>query len=412
MTTKRRQREDEGVAAFGGAAAGQGLYQEAGYSTKHHVDRHTRKGNPGVSAAQVKLQDKTLKPLKAKHGMHLPHGSPGRDNVGYHRAYPTELPHGRAIRVLGHTHEGKLGIAIGAGATVGGAAFAAGGAHHEMKKAAMPANPFLAKADSTKPPGHKSAKTAAVLGFGAGVTAGASNYYQGAHVGLRSAEGHLKRHSSEESRSAGFHALRAHGPTQRASTELRNEHTAAANALSERGREIGSAARKANGARRLADAGTIALGTGAVGALVAHGRAKKKAAMAKAACKCGCGCKTCGGDGNMKKRACTCACTSCGKGMSKSAFGIEHELAKGGLAPILDGGMDAMKGLKIGAKGGSFGSAPGSMSGMLGAKTGNVGRKGVMGGANFMKTNPIAGAGAAAGVGAGGGLVLSRKGNN
>jgi hypothetical protein len=133
------------------------------------------------------------------------------------------------------------------------------------------------------------------------------------------------------------------------------------------------------------------------------------ALVAKAACVCRCGCKDCGGSGDrVKKARCNCSCPTCGGGVHKSAFGVEHEIAKLGLAPV----EDAWKGLKVGAAGKSFGAAPGSMSGMLGAKTGNVARKGAMGGANFMRTNPVAGAGTAAGVGAGGGLALSRKGNN
>jgi hypothetical protein len=140
MTTTRRRHEEEAGAGVVGAGAGQGAYQEAGYSIKHHVDRVTRKGNPGVTPEQIKLQNKTLAPLKSKYGMHLPKGSPGRNNVGYHRAYPLELPHARTIRTLAHTHEGKLGIAIGAGATLAGATGAAALVHHATtpkKKAGM-----------------------------------------------------------------------------------------------------------------------------------------------------------------------------------------------------------------------------------------------------------------------------------
>jgi hypothetical protein len=130
--------EKEAAAATVGAGAAQGAYQGVGYGTKHYVDRHTRKGGKGVTPEQVRLQDKTLKPLKSKYGMRLPHGDPKRDNTGYHRNYPKELPHGGTIRALGHTHEGKLGVAVGAGVTVVGGGTALLAARHRVNKLGPP----------------------------------------------------------------------------------------------------------------------------------------------------------------------------------------------------------------------------------------------------------------------------------
>lgn len=128
-------REKEAGAGVLGAGAAQGAYQQAGYSTKHYVDRHTRKGGSGgVTADQIRSQDKALKTNKKKFGMHLPQGSPGRDNVGYHRAYPAHLPYSRPIRILSHTHEGRLGNAVGATITTAGGVAAVTAAHRKMNK--------------------------------------------------------------------------------------------------------------------------------------------------------------------------------------------------------------------------------------------------------------------------------------
>lgn len=108
----------------------------------------------------------------------------------------------------------------------------------------------------------------------------------------------------------------------------------------------------------------------------------------------------------------TCKYCKAGTKVVKSVFGVDHEVEKG-LSQILDGGMDALKGLKGGIKGGSFGAAPGSAPGMLGAKTGNSMRSGAKSFGRFAAKNPVGAAGAVAGGGAVGGYALSRplKGN-
>lgn len=120
--------EDASRAATAGAIggwAGQGAYQAAGYGPKHIVLRAERKaierdkGKPpqkmvkGKPVGPPPMTSSRLNRAKSKHAKL--HG--GKGSVEYYRNYPGHLPGGKANRVLGWTHRGKTGTALGAAAT-------------------------------------------------------------------------------------------------------------------------------------------------------------------------------------------------------------------------------------------------------------------------------------------------------
>jgi hypothetical protein len=99
------QRNKEAAGAALGAIAGQGVYQASGYGPKHLALRAERT----ISRSK---RDKLLKPQKKAHGAFTP---------GMERHYPKAIPGWQAHRVLGWSHRGKAGTAVGVGATALGA---------------------------------------------------------------------------------------------------------------------------------------------------------------------------------------------------------------------------------------------------------------------------------------------------
>lgn len=119
------KKEKEAGAAVGGAAVGQGAYQGAGYGAKHHnlntrYDRFvSQKGNnyvvpKGWSRNQY---DKAIHEHAQKFA-----DKGGRGHPDFMRTMPKEIPGSKVFRVLGHTHRGKWGTALGTAATVSGGA--------------------------------------------------------------------------------------------------------------------------------------------------------------------------------------------------------------------------------------------------------------------------------------------------
>lgn len=105
---KRDEARDAAAAAAGGWA-GQGIYQGTGYGAKW---RAQAKKEPLASRAQ---RDKALKSVKRKHGAYTP---------AMERHFPSSLPEFRTHRVLGWTHRGRTGTALGTATTLGGSAVA------------------------------------------------------------------------------------------------------------------------------------------------------------------------------------------------------------------------------------------------------------------------------------------------
>lgn len=110
-TAVQRSRHDERqtAAAVGGGLAGQGIYQGGGYAAKW---RAQIKDEPKASRS---YRDRQLKRVKRVHGAYTP---------AMERHYPRTLPEWGAHRVLGWTHRGRIGTAVGTAATVGGAELA------------------------------------------------------------------------------------------------------------------------------------------------------------------------------------------------------------------------------------------------------------------------------------------------
>lgn len=98
-----------------GALGGQGAYQAHNYALKHYASRHLE---PKTTRSQ---RDKKLKPVKQVHGAYTP---------AMERHYPKSLPEWKVHRYLGFAGRGRLGDALGAAATAGGAAALA----HDKKK--------------------------------------------------------------------------------------------------------------------------------------------------------------------------------------------------------------------------------------------------------------------------------------
>ena len=117
---KKSDAADIAVAGAAGGAAGQGVYQAAGYEAKHRAMRTEAK------SGQTKNQkDKKLKPAKKMFGAHT---------AGMYRNYPKDMPGARIHRTLGYTHRGKIGTAVGAAATLGASAAAIAAARKSKEK--------------------------------------------------------------------------------------------------------------------------------------------------------------------------------------------------------------------------------------------------------------------------------------
>lgn len=114
-----KDRAKDAAALTVGGWSGQGAYQGAGYGAKW---RAQAKHEPQVSRAK---RDKTLKAAKKEHGAYTPQ---------MERNYPKTLPEWRTHRVLGYTHRGKLGTALGATATAAGAVGALRASRSSVKK--------------------------------------------------------------------------------------------------------------------------------------------------------------------------------------------------------------------------------------------------------------------------------------
>lgn len=106
----RKKAERTAAAAVLGGGAGQAGYQLAGYQAKYAAARAEEKA--GTTRAR---KDKKLKPVKRVHGSHT---------AGMYRNYPKDLPGARINRVLGWTHRGKTGTALGTAVTLGASAAA------------------------------------------------------------------------------------------------------------------------------------------------------------------------------------------------------------------------------------------------------------------------------------------------
>jgi hypothetical protein len=118
--TKRQNESHEAVGALAGGWAGQGLYQSAGYGTRKLVR--------GVKDSRVPLHERNIPRSK----MRSPEEKKAYDRFRRERRkvaleYPAKVDqkrntprswHGaRTERILAHTHGGRLGTALGTGAT-------------------------------------------------------------------------------------------------------------------------------------------------------------------------------------------------------------------------------------------------------------------------------------------------------
>lgn len=375
MSADRHAREKEAGATVAGGGAAQGGYQASGYGTKHYVDRHTRKGGKGVTPTQVNMQDKVLKPLKSRYGMRLPKGHPERNNAGYHRAYPKQLPHARKIRALGHTHEGRWGMAVGGATTLAGGASGALIERHRLKK-------------NEEPPMTKSAFGVELAKYDAGTI----TYHQEA------ASMHGRKKASGRRQVAGGVAIgtggvAAHMNAPRLATAMADRSSWPGSVGHARDMKTFTPAIRRGGVGLAAAGGTLA----AVGAgrAIHHGR-KQNAETGKA-------------QAARRERNASMAA------VGKSAFGVEDDrIAKSVIGEALDMGSDALKGLKGGISGKSFGAAPASTAGMFGAKTGKTVASGATAakGALTPLVNSPAKAATAGGIGGlGVGMGIKRKSN-
>lgn len=129
----------EDAAGGAGALAGQGAYQYAGIRGSARIKR-------SVKANKLKGNDrKVLRRHRKAHG--IPGGDfrPGEVSsdqwTGFFRNYPKHLPDAKLRRVMGHTHGGRSGTALGAAATLAGGLAGAGALHQD----------HLHKADAWRP---------------------------------------------------------------------------------------------------------------------------------------------------------------------------------------------------------------------------------------------------------------------
>lgn len=117
---KKSKAKKTAVAAVLGGAAGQGAYQAAGYEAKWRAAK--KESESGVSRSK---KEKRLKPVKRVHGSHT---------AGMYRNYPKDLPGSKTHRVLGWTHRGKTGTALGTAVTLGASAAAMAAARRSKEK--------------------------------------------------------------------------------------------------------------------------------------------------------------------------------------------------------------------------------------------------------------------------------------
>lgn len=134
--SQQKEAAREALGATAGGWAAQGAYQGAGYAAKHRAQRKYAYGssgqgrqafltNPdGSKSFRTKSQsDKRIKAAEKQTGTRR--GTPEFD-----RRYPKTLPEWKTHRVLGLTHRGKIGTAVGgtltAAGTYGGAELASG----------------------------------------------------------------------------------------------------------------------------------------------------------------------------------------------------------------------------------------------------------------------------------------------
>lgn len=143
---KKYQDEADTVSdAVYGAAAGQAAYQAAGYGAKHankkindpkiYKNPKTRRG--GYTKTEYK---KKIEGNKKAHGISDP--AKRSDWKGFQRNYPKDVPGGKIVRVLSHTHGGKTGMAVGAAATAAGAALAVKAGKKDDKVSKHASDPF------------------------------------------------------------------------------------------------------------------------------------------------------------------------------------------------------------------------------------------------------------------------------
>lgn len=133
------KRKTSGVVA--GGLAGQGAYQAAGYATTNYTRARTGQSLRRSDLTQIARGEKKRGLLRAdladKKGWEArmdtrrrhtaAHTTDGKTNwAGVYRNWPKDQPYARASRVIGHTHNGRSGVLLGAAMTLGGAA--AGGA--------------------------------------------------------------------------------------------------------------------------------------------------------------------------------------------------------------------------------------------------------------------------------------------
>ena len=130
----RDKKKTAGV--VGGGLAGQAAYQGAGYATTNYT--RTRSGQSlrrsdltdiasgkkpmGLlhpDLAEKKGWEKRMDQRRHHTATHTSGGSTNWKKV--YREWPKDAPYSRASRVIGHTHNGKTGVALGAATTIGGA---------------------------------------------------------------------------------------------------------------------------------------------------------------------------------------------------------------------------------------------------------------------------------------------------
>ena len=130
----RDKRKSAGVAA--GGLAAQGLYQGAGYATTHYIRGRTGQNLKRTDLTGIKAGTQPRGMLRAdladKKGWearmntrrkHIAsHTTGGKTNwPKAYRSWPKEMPYARGSRTIGHTHTGRRGMVVGAGATALGA---------------------------------------------------------------------------------------------------------------------------------------------------------------------------------------------------------------------------------------------------------------------------------------------------
>jgi hypothetical protein len=201
-------REDIGAAA--GAGAGLGAHQGLGYAGTARVNRQHKERK------LTNRERKQLRRHRKSYGIPGYKPKPGAITeqkwTGFHRNYPRNLPGARLHRMMGYTHGGWSGTAIGTTAIVGGAAAGARALRHRQgvrkyygegmspreKRARVyaagaipgPAGPINAarQAAAMAPPDQR--RSAAALQYGGAVgggwAGGVAGAYGAAHLAGRS----------------------------------------------------------------------------------------------------------------------------------------------------------------------------------------------------------------------------------